>query len=212
MKTSESPFHEAHAAALPEYFKLVRQQEKSLVAAGLPARGLAKFTTGWFEAWQERDVAAIVAHATEDVDFVDPGTGGTLHGRDLLADYTERFFVAVPDLVFYPTDGVKMLPYWDFFGGVARVTIPWRAIGRFSGTLALDGWPSIAATGRCMDFVGIDRYVFADGWKIARIDTDYDLLGALQQVGLVPGLNGPVARVGALVERLMAAPVLRLTA
>lgn len=208
----QSPSHATYQPLLAPYFDAVDRQEEALVAAGFTqAAGCAAFTRSWYGAWVARDVDGIIAHVTPDIAFADPGTGGVLKSRTTLREYTEEFYVAVPDLVFYP-QGVDVLPYWDVLGEQVRVTLPWRAVGRFSGVLALRDWPRIAPTGRCLEMVGIDRYVLTDDWKIARIDTDYDMLGALQQVGLVPDLLGSVAQVAAAFERLVAAPILRRVA
>lgn len=205
----EAVEHANHAARLPEFFAAVRRQEAFHVDAGLPAKGSATMMAAWFQAWLDRDTDAIVACCSEDVAFIDPGTSGLLVGRSALWDYTERFFVGVPDLRFYPQDGANVLPYWDFFGDKPRVTMPWRAVGRFSGTLDLPDWPPIGHTDRVMNFVGIDRYVLNDRWEIERIDTDYDLVGILQQVGLLPSFESPVVKAALAGERFLAAPLVR---
>jgi hypothetical protein len=206
-----SPRHIGHADQVEPFLGRVEAQVAELVAAGLPLAGADEFIRRWFEAWRDRDTERIVACATPDVEFIDPGTSGVLRGRPTLRDYTDRFFRAVPDLVFYPQRGAEVLPYWDTYGGVGRVTLPWRAIGRFVAPLSLPGWPTIAPTGRTMDFVGIDRYVFGSNWQIARIDTDYDMVGVLQQVSLLPNLKHPAIKGALAVERAVA-PLLRLTA
>jgi hypothetical protein len=211
VRIQESPDHAVEAPKLESFYEQIAAQEKFLVDAGLPASGSSDFLTRWFTAWFNRDTDGIIDCVAADVEFVDPGTGGLLRGNDALRDYTDRFFIAVPDLRFYPQDGANVLPYWDFFGERARITVPWRAIGRFTGTLSLEEWPTLAPTSRNMNCVGIDRYVFNDGFEIARIDTDYDMVGVLQQFGLLPNLQHPTIRAAALVERAVA-PLLRATA
>ncbi len=207
-RTPKSPQHAIEDPKLDEFLAEVPAHEKFLVAAGLPAAGSADFLRRWFTAWRHQHTDGIIGCCTDDVAFVDPGTGGVLRGARLLRDYTDRFFVAVPDLVFYPQGGTDVMPYWDFYRGQVRVTVPWRAVGRFSHTLALPEWPALAATGRDLNFVGIDRYVLTDDFRIARIDTDYDMVGILQQVGLIPDLLHPSMRAAVFVERQVA-PLLR---
>lgn len=207
---AQSPVHAVHTPLVDAFFDAVYEQERTLLKAGFAAQGAAGFLRSWFGAWLNRDVDAIVGCCTDDVAFIDPGTGGLQRGADQLHDYTSLFYEAVPDMTFYPQDGANVLPYWDFTGKQARVTLPWRAIGRFSGSLNLHIWPRIEGTNRCFDFVGIDRYLLTEDFKIARIDTDYDNLGVLRQVGLVPDLTSPIAGAAAVLERLVAAPLLKL--
>lgn len=70
--------------------------------------------------------------------------------------------------MFYPQDGTNVMPYWDFYGGKIRVTQPWRAVGKFTGTLALPDWPALAPTNRNLNFIGIDRYMLTEDLKMSR--------------------------------------------
>ncbi len=45
----------------------------------------------------------------------------------------------------------------------------------------------LKGTGRCLNFIGIDRYTLTEDFKITHIDTDWDMLyGAAQLAGLGP--------------------------
>ncbi|ETZ85347.1 hypothetical protein L829_4969, partial [Mycobacteroides abscessus MAB_030201_1075] len=47
----------------------------------------------------------------------------------------------------------------------------------------------LKGTGRCLNFIGIDRYTLTEDFKITHIDTDWDMLyGAAQLTG--PGAPG----------------------
>ncbi|WP_405136288.1 nuclear transport factor 2 family protein [Nocardia sp. NBC_01388] len=201
---SKSPDHDP--SRITDFLVECEKQEAFHVEHGLPAQGTAGFMRKWFTAWENQDAAGIVDCCTDDVLFVDPGTGGLQAGKQTLFAYTEKFLEAIPDLVFYPQPNV--LPYWDFYGGQRRVTMPWNAIGCFTNTLALPDWPALSATDRNLNFVGIDRYLINDDLKMTRCDTDYDLVGILQQCGLMPNLLHPSIR-GAVAFQRAVSPLLR---
>jgi hypothetical protein len=210
-----SPEHAKYEPLVEPYMKKCEQQEKMLVKAGLPARGVAALARRWFDAWAKRDLGLLADCMTEDVVFTDSSTfGEERHGRELTLQNCEACFDAFPDMVFYPQDGTqRSLPYYDFLDDVIRMTVPWRGIGRFSGTVRIpppDG-PKITGTGRCLNFIGVDRYIVegrGNEMRIARIDTDWDMLGAaflqLAPVRLpLPRSGRPSVRVLAAVERLV---------
>ncbi|WP_419402874.1 nuclear transport factor 2 family protein [Mycobacteroides abscessus] len=178
--TDPSPDHAKYEPLLREFLARVDQQEADSIARGLPAEGMARFVRNWFDAWRTQDVDKIRACITEDCTYTDSSTFQVrLGGRGLTADHCRVCFDAVPDIAFYPQDGtLRSLPYIDYFAGQWRMTIPWRGIGRHSGSASLLHRPDVVIppSGRCINFIGIDRYVLTNDFKISHIDTDWDIL------------------------------------
>ena len=66
-----------------------------------------RFAELWIDAWNSRDVEAVLAHFAEDVVFTSPtaerfapGNSGTVHGKDELRAYWNRALDGNPDLRF----------------------------------------------------------------------------------------------------------------
>ena len=70
--------------------------------------------------------------------------------------------------------------------GRRRAADPWRGVGRMTGETVVPGLDvKLRGTGRCLNFIGIDRYTLTDDFKISHIDTDWDMLyGAAQLAGI----------------------------
>jgi SnoaL-like domain len=192
-KFALSPEHATYRPLMEPFWKRGEEQEAMLVKAGLPAKGAVEWGRRYFAAAAAHDFDAIADCMTEDVVLMDPITfPEERHGRETMIDCWRDLLAPFPDLVFYPQDDTaRSMPSWNFFGGATHVTIPWRAIGRFTEPVKLpnDG-PTIAPTGKCVSFVGVDRYVLTDDWKIARLDSDFDLLSIARQISPVR-LPGP---------------------
>lgn len=183
-----SPEHAKYQALLPDFWRKVEQQEAEMIDRGLPARGMVDFAKTWFDGWRSQDVAKIRQCVTEDATYIDSSSFQTkIGGKGLTAEHCRIAFTAFPDLAFYPQDATnRSLPYADYFEGQWRLTIPWRGIGRFTGTMVLPQFPGVVipGTGRCINFIGIDRYTLTDDFRITHIDTDWDMAFGLLQ--LVP--------------------------
>ncbi|SHU15659.1 Uncharacterised protein [Mycobacteroides abscessus subsp. abscessus] len=170
-------YHAPHIDLMGGFVDRLRDQEKANVDAGNPAEDLADFLIRWFYAWEQRSVHMLREFFADDLVYADP-TGANREFTMSRADldlYSLLFAKVAPDLVFYPQDDQpRALPYYDFLDGIVRITVPWRAIGKFR------------FTPRHFDVVGVDRYVMIRdeqrGWLIQRIDTDLDLLGAFGQI------------------------------
>ncbi len=69
----------------------------------------------------------------------------------------------------------------------------------------------LKGTGRCLNFIGIDRYTLTEDFKITHIDTDWDMLyGAAQLAGLGSLMHSQrLQRIGLRAASLVA-PVFRL--
>lgn len=199
-RLSPSPKHPDYASLVEPFMARVSAQERALVAAGItPAAGLSAFGAAWMDARISPDLVKFESLVAPGVVFKDSTTFTESRvGRDLLVEAWGAVYAAFPDLAFYPQGAeLRALPYWDFRDGVRRATFPWRAVGRFSGRLQRpSGGPSIAPTGRTLDLVGVDRFVFDETWTITQFDSDWDILGAAYQLGLLPlpAGDGPLVR------------------
>lgn len=208
-----SPEHAQYQALLPAFWQKVRRQEADMVQRGLPAQGFYDFARAWFAAWANQSVDELRACMADNCSFIDSSTFQQTRGdlAETLANCA-ACFEAFPDMVFYPQDGTnRSLPYPDYFEGQWRVTIPWRGIARWTGPMRVPGTDIVfAPTGRCLNFIGVDRYTVADDFKISHIDTDWDM--AYMAIQLAP-VTPPAVRLGQLKAASVAwralAPALR---
>src|SRR5258706_10124230 len=67
------------------------------------------FADEWYAAWNARDLERVMAHWGDDAVFtsplaakLNPGTGGTVIGKDALREYWRRGLELNPDLHFEP--------------------------------------------------------------------------------------------------------------
>lgn len=174
-----SPEHDRYRALLPEFWQRVDEQEQQAVALGLPMEGLAQFGRNWFDAWATQSVSALGDCMAEECDFIDSTTFQNIRlGKQETLANCAACFEAFPDMAFYPQDNtLRSLPYADYSHGQLRMAIPWRGIARWTGPQRLPGTDIVLPpTGRCLNFIGVDRYVLTDDFKISHIDTDWDML------------------------------------
>ncbi|MFC6129014.1 nuclear transport factor 2 family protein [Mycolicibacterium llatzerense] len=173
---------------MPKFWERVGQQEKLAIERGLPAEGMFDFAQVWFSAWAEQDIKKIDYCLADECSYIDSSTFQVnKEGRQFTIDNCQASFDIFPDFAFYPQDGtIRSLPYADYFEGQWRITIPWRGVGRMTGETVVPGLDvTLRGTGRCLNFIGIDRYTLTDDFKISHIDTDWDMLyGAAQLAGI----------------------------
>ncbi|MBF6061967.1 nuclear transport factor 2 family protein [Nocardia terpenica] len=180
-----SPEHARYQALLPEFWAKVEQQERDAVERGLPVRGLTDFGKAWLTAWATQSLDGLRACLSPDCDFIDSSTFQNLRrGREETLANCAACFEAFPDMAFYPQDdSLRALPFADYTHEQLRMLIPWRGIARWTGPLRLPGTDIvIPPTGRCLNFIGVDRYLLTDDLKISHIDTDWDLLYIVYQL------------------------------
>ncbi len=212
-----SPKHLKYEPVVDDYLRIITEQEAAYVAAGFPAEGAAALLLRWFDAWAgDRDL--LRACLDPDVVFTDTSTGGRqVDGIDAATETSLAVAQAIPDLVVYPQDGtVAALPTWDFTDGVVRISLPWRAIGRWTKPLRIYGLPPIPPTHRDVEFCGVDRYELTPGpeaRRICRIDTDYDLAHLTRTLSPVamPRYDSSIVRGLFAVQRLVAPAMRALT-
>ncbi|WP_280357976.1 nuclear transport factor 2 family protein [Nocardia otitidiscaviarum] len=174
-----SPEHDTYRALLPEFWQRVERQEKDAVEHGYPLDGLLDFGRAWLDAWASQSLDKLRDCLAPDCDFIDATTFQNVRiGREETLANCAACFEAFPDMAFYPQDDtLRSLPYADYSHGQLRLTLPWRGITRWTGPLRLPGTDVVfPPTGRCLNFIGIDRYVMTEDMKISHIDTDWDML------------------------------------
>ena len=151
---------------------------------GEPARGaaaldpsfLGPWAERWFEAWERREVEAIVAMCDEGIELDDPALPEPLHGRAGMESFVRDTFATFPDVRLEPLEPPVVSPRGD--GAWA----PYRMSGTMRGHWApLD----IAPTGARVDFRGVTEWRFRGGLLVLW-DTIYDNLAVPRQMGLVP--------------------------
>jgi steroid delta-isomerase-like uncharacterized protein len=144
-------------------------------ASLLDSAFLDDFSHRWLGAWNQRDGDALATLCTEDVEFYDPAIG-TIHGREAVANWVRACAQAFPDYRFEEPEP----PYIS--RDRPKAIAPWRMVATNTGPLDP---PGFAATGKPCVIDGVDHWWFRDG-LVERYRADYDLNGALRQLGLVP--------------------------
>jgi steroid delta-isomerase-like uncharacterized protein len=111
-----------------------------------------------------------------DADFVcyDPNSeAGEVRGADTIKQEIEWFRNAIPDLTYTVDDQVA-----EGDKVVSRYTATGTHEGKFFG---------VAATGKRIEMSGIQIDRFDEGGKMVEEWPEYDLLGAMKQMGATPG-------------------------
>src|SRR5437773_10448307 len=87
------------------------------------------FAKGWTQAWNQRDLEAVLSHYTEDVDFQSPlvvkllgETSGTVQGKQNLREYFRKALAAFP--------GDIELELLGAYQGVNSLLVHFQANGR----------------------------------------------------------------------------------
>ena len=159
-------------------------------AATLDRAFLIDFSHSWLDAWNRHDPEGLAALCTEDVEFTDPAIG-TVYGRAAVADWVRMCDRAFPDYRFEEPE--PPYPSTDR----AKAIVPWRMIGTNTGPVDP---PGFAPTGRSATIDGVDHWWFR-GDLVARYRADYDLNGALRQLGIVPQPGSRGERAMVLMQR-----------
>lgn len=208
-----SPEHRRYQALLPQFWARVEQQEAEALERGYPIQGATEFGRAWFDAWATQSVPKLRECLSPSCDFIDSSTFQQVRiGREETLANCQACFDAFPDMAFYPQDdSLRSLPYSDYSHQQLRMTFPWRGIARWTGPLRLPGTDIVfPPTGRCLNFIGVDRYLLTDDFRITHIDTDWDLL--YMGIQLSPlGIRSPklgYLKIAALAARTLV-PLLR---
>jgi steroid delta-isomerase-like uncharacterized protein len=152
---------------------------------------LDEFTHHWFEGWNRHDGQAVAQLCTDDIVFTDPGTG-TVRGRADVAGWVQTCARAFPDMrlevpepAYASRDRAKGL-------------VLWRMSGTHKGLLDP---PGFAPTHRTFVLEGVNHWEFRDG-LVERYRADYDTVGFLRQLGLLPDPGSRLERVTVLIQQL----------
>ena len=131
----------------------------------------------WLVGWNAHDVEGLVSMCTEAVVWDDPALPDTVYGHDGVRGFLRAIFKTFPDLRIEGTDGI-------FLTMGPRALVPYRLTGTMRGDWEPRG---LTATGRTVDYRGIDDWEFGDG-RLCRYNTHYDSLEAARQLGLLSQL------------------------
>ena len=136
----------------------------------------------YFEAWNRRDPAGIVATLTENGTYTDPTTNGELTGQ-AIADYTAGLFASFPDLSFEVVSAAST--------GEGTVAAQWVMNGTNTGSFA-----GLPPTGRSVSLPGAD-FITVEGDKVRSVQGYFDQKTFVEQLGLQvmvrPYSIGPVS-------------------
>ena len=124
----------------------------------------------WQEVWHQGDLSRVDELFTQDFVRHDPG-GRVLHGTNQNRQFINSIRKAFPD-VHYTVD--------DQIAEGDKVVVRYR----FQGT-HLGEFQGMPPTKKLVTYTGILIYRISDG-KIAEQWTEFDLLGFLQQLGVIP--------------------------
>ena len=151
---------------------------------------LDDFAHRWLDEWNRHDDEALAHLCTDDVEFTDPAIG-TVYGRAAVAGWVRTCGRAFPDYRFEEPEP----------GYIARqgpkAILPWRMLGTNTGPIDP---PGFAATGRRVVIEGVDHWWFREG-LVARYRADYDSMGMMRQLGLVPERGSRAERSMAALQR-----------
>ena len=124
----------------------------------------------WQEVWHQGNLSQVDELFTQDFVRHDPG-GRVLHGTSQNRQFIDSLRTAFPD-VHYTVD--------DQIAEGTKVVVRYR----FQGT-HLGEFQGMPPTKKQVAYTGILIYRISDG-KIAEQWTEFDLLGFLQQLGVIP--------------------------
>ena len=154
---------------------------------------VADFAHRWLGAWNARDGDAVAALCTDDVLFFDPGLGEVV-GRPAVSAWVAACARAFPDYVFDEPEPPCLSP------DRPKAIAPWRMRGTFTGSIEP---PGFSPTGRTFELEGVDHWWFRDG-LVERYRADYDSLGLLRQLGLMPARGSEAEKGLAAAQRAAA--------
>ena len=124
-------------------------------------------------AWDARDLDALTAFLTADVEWYDPAMPNPpARGQAEVRSFAEAVFRAFPDFKY------KVLPPICVSADGSRCAVKWRISGTHSGRLEPLGY---APTGRCASFEGVD-VLDLEGDRVKCILTAFDVLPAAEQL------------------------------
>lgn len=144
-------------------------------------------------AFNAHDVDKILSHFTSDVVWSDPSLPEPANGQEEARRVVTAILAAFPDLHFAP----KTLRIYVAPDGKSAVS-SWEWSGTMTGPIEPPGY---APTGKRVTVEGTCRYEFHDR-LIRKHAVIYDVLGMLQQLGIMPKTDSMQVKVMAGAQRL----------
>jgi steroid delta-isomerase-like uncharacterized protein len=123
----------------------------------------------YFDAWNRRDAAGLVATFADGGTYVDPASGGELKG-EAIGNYAAGLWRAFPDLKFDVASAGEC--------GDSLVAAQWVMRGVNSGSFA-----GLPPTGRSVELAGAD-FVRVEGDKVRSVRGYFDSRGVPEQLGI----------------------------
>jgi steroid delta-isomerase-like uncharacterized protein len=147
-----------------------------------------------FRALNEHDLDKIIALHTPDAVLEDPDLTAPVKGRAAIAAEFAMMFRVFPDQQ-YLMDEVEV-----YVADSGRVAARYHLIGTMMGPIDP---PGFAPTGKKASVSGVCLYEFQDG-LIAHHTIIYDMMGMLQQVGIMPAPDSTPLKLTAGLQRAIA--------
>ena len=167
-----------------------------MTAAEIATAGRAIFES-LMRLFNERDVAAIPAVYTEDLEYRDDAWPGVARGHAGLESMFTALWRMAPDIRFELIDG----PYLSEDG--RRAAVRWRVAGTMTGPWNAPGSPTLAPTGRPITGE-IGGFYELEGGRVRRGRVIANQLDMAVQFGALPPPGSRGEKLGALVQRLKA--------
>jgi len=130
------------------------------------------FVEGMTEAWNKRDLDRVLSYLTEDVVWDDPAMQAPAEGHDAVRSFARTILKAFPDFHFMIRHPICIA------ADGSRCAVPWKITGTNLGVM---NPPGFAATGRSVDFEGVDLLEFR-GEQVCRVDTLFNPLIPAEQL------------------------------
>lgn len=137
---------------------------------------IEEFGQRWGTAWNTHDPDQVLELLTDDIVYDDSAWPQTMHGKADVREFLEHSWRAFPDLTFELVAGPHAA------GDGPRAAYWWKASATHRG--ALDP-PGIPATGRRIEFDGVDIHEYRDG-KVAKLRIIFNMNDVAVQLGLLP--------------------------
>lgn len=162
--------------------------------SGMPAAPeVRRIVEELMRAFNAHDVERIVGLHTPDAVWEDPSLSAPITGRAAIREHVSALLRTFPDFTFEDETDL-------YVGERGRAAAHWRFSATMTGPLEP---PGFAPTGKRATVAGVCVYSFDDG-MIARHQQYYDLVGLLEQVGLLPAPESASVRVAAGLQRATA--------
>ena len=137
---------------------------------------LEDFGNRWLDAWNGHQPDVLLALMTDDIVYDDSAWPTTMRGHAEVREFLEHTWRAFPDLTFDLVDGPFAHPEQP------KAAYHWSGTGTHTGPIDP---PGLAATGKRMQFEGVDFHTYRDG-KVARLQIVFDMAEAMRQLGTLP--------------------------